>query len=349
MNAHLISRLASAAADQQTIRSAKSILSAVSSQVQIIDDLLDLSRANTGKVALSPKLLAMDELVRSIATAAGADAKAKNQILTLEIQPARIFGDRARVEQIIWNLVTNAVKFTPEGGALRIELTADGDAAKLVVQDNGIGLDSGHLTDVFEMFKQIETPVGRANRGLGIGLALVKQLTELHGGRVAAESKGIGNGARFTVWLPVATGESSSRLPALDQTASVSGLKLLIVDDEPDQLFSLGELLETEGARVERSNSAEQAFELATVGQFDAIVSDISMPGRDGYWLANQLRQDARTRDIAVVAMSGIARVADRARAIDAGFDGMVGKPFDPDTLQSAIVRIRAKRSADRG
>ena len=345
MNAQLLSRLPSSAVDPRALRSTQSIMSAVSSQAQIINDLLELSRANVGKISLAPALLDLAELTANIVEAATADAQAKGQALLFDIEPATVFGDRVRVEQIVWNLVVNAVKFTPEGGSVRVALRTEDGMARLSVEDSGIGLDPRDLADIFELFKQANRGVGQAKTGLGIGLALVKQLAELHGGRVAAESDGVGRGARFSVWLPLPAGESPS-LPESAADRGLRGLRVLLVDDEPDALAAFGALLEIEGARVALASGASEALELAGTGQFDAVVSDVVMPGADGLWLATRLREGEQTRGMVLVAVSGMTRGADRAQAARAGFDALLAKPLDLDALRSEIVHAMAKRAA---
>ena len=171
MNAQIIARLPNSKGDLRTIRSADSIMAAVSSQAKLIDDLPELSRANTGKIALSPTLIDLAEIVAAIVEAAQQDAQAKGQQLTADIEPATIFGDRVRVEQIVWNLVTNAIKFTPERGSARVVLSVGDGMARVSVDDSGIGLDPDHLEGIFEMFKQVQSGPTRAKPGLGIGLA----------------------------------------------------------------------------------------------------------------------------------------------------------------------------------
>ncbi|CAN5715599.1 chemotaxis protein CheB [soil metagenome] len=343
MNAQLITRLPESAAGPKAVRSAQTIIAAVASQAQIINDLLELSRANMGKIALAPDLLDLPELVEGIAEAAKPDADAKSQTLSIGLTPVRIFGDRVRVEQIVWNLIVNAIKFTPEGGAIRVELRVERGMAHLSVKDTGIGLAAADLSNIFEMFKQADSGAGRAKTGLGIGLALVKRLAELHGGRVTAESEGAGRGARFNVWLPLPDSESPT-LPETVESRGLRGLRLLAVDDEPDVLTAFGDLLEMEGARVALANNARQALEMALAESFDAVISDIAMPGEDGLWLAKRLREEEGTRGVPLVAVSGMARAPDRARAIEAGFDALLAKPLDLTALCSEIVHALRKR-----
>ncbi len=344
MNAQLITRLPDSAAGRKAVRSAQTIIRAVESQAQIINDLLELSRANMGKIELDPSLLDLADLVHGIVEAARPDADAKSQTLSADLTTVTIFGDRVRVEQIVWNLVVNAIKFTPEGGATRVQLSVERGMARLSVQDSGIGLAAADLSNIFDMFKQADSGAGRAKTGLGIGLALVKRLAELHGGRVTAQSEGSGLGARFNVWLPLLQGKSP-RLPETADLQGLHGLRLLAVDDEPDVLAAFGELLELEGASVALANNARQALAMALAEPFGAIVSDIAMPGEDGLWLVKRLREEEATRDLPVVAVSGMARAADRSRAMEAGFDALLTKPFDLVVLCSEVVHAVARRT----
>jgi two-component system CheB/CheR fusion protein len=208
--------------------------------------------------------------------------------------------------------------------------------AKLTVVDSGIGIDASHLVDIFEMFKQVEAGPNRRRHGLGIGLALVKQLTTLQGGRVEALSNGLGQGTQFTVWLPLMQDEESRPSVAADNDG-LNGVKLLVIDDESDFLSALGSLLQHEGAQTTLVERADRALELARQERFDAVISDIAMPELDGYWLAARLREDAVTRNLALIAVSGMARDIDRILALEAGFDAHVGKPINMEQLVTEI------------
>ena len=343
MNAQLLSRLPSFQDDARALRATAAIKSAVASQLQIINDLLELSRANMGKLVLSPTLLDMAEVVRNIVEAVDKDVGEKSQRLTIEVAEARVYADAVRVEQIVWNLITNAVKFTPQGGSIGVRLSTEDGMAVLTVTDDGIGLDPGHLASVFEMFRQVDAGPSRRTGGLGIGLALVKQLAELHGGRVWADSPGKGRGATFKVWLPLAV--AGFQAPSGPKSAGhLEGLRLLLVDDEPDLLTAFGSVLEGEGARVQTAGSALQAIERLQATAFDVVVSDIGMPDHDGYWLAKNLREQEGSRNLVLLAVSGMAREVDRSRALAAGFDAHLGKPVDLEMLESAVIAAIQQR-----
>ncbi|MBH2009705.1 MAG: PAS domain-containing protein [Xanthomonadaceae bacterium] len=343
LNTQLWSRLPSAINDPRAVRAARIISAAVASQAQIIEDLLDVSRVNMGKIALDPSMLDLAELTRNVLEAARADAQAKEQALEAQLVDARIFADPVRIEQIVWNLVSNAIKFTPVGGAVRVRLSVKGDVVKLEVTDTGIGLERKDLDRVFDMLHQVSVDGDHRKKGLGIGLALVKQLAELHGGRVQALSQGIGQGSRFLVWLPLAKGETS--LPtALPADKGLAGMSLLLVDDEPELLSALGELVESESGHVTMAGDAETALEMARRGSFDAVLSDLTMPGRDGYWLATRLREAQETQHLPLVAVSGMSRASDRMRAMASGFDAHVRKPLDMQLLRAGILEAISRR-----
>lgn len=343
MNAQLMGRFLPVQAEPRAGRALAAIRTAVASQLQIINDLLELSRANMGKLVLAPTLVDMAELVRNIAEAVEPDVQAKAQRLTVQTAEARIYGDAVRAEQIVWNLVTNAIKFTPEGGAIDVRLEVDDGMALVTVTDSGIGLEPSHLACVFEMFRQVDAGPSRRTGGLGIGLALVKQLAELHGGRVAAQSAGKGQGACFRVWLPLAMAELATA-PEAKPAGHLDGLRLLVVDDESELLDAFGTLLEGEGAYVRTALSAARALELTQSAEFDVVISDIGMPEHDGYWLAKNLREQPPTHNLVLVAVSGRAREIDRSRAIAAGFDAHLGKPVDLELLESAVIAALQQR-----
>jgi two-component system CheB/CheR fusion protein len=343
LNVQLWSRLPSAAGDPRAVRAARIITAAVASQAQIIEDLLDVSRVNMGKIALDPTLLDLAELTRTVLDAARTDAQAKEQKLDAQLSDARIFADPVRIEQIVWNLVSNAIKFTPAKGSVKVRLSTKGGMAKLEVTDTGIGLERKDLERVFDMLQQVDVGGTQQKKGLGIGLALVKQLAELHGGRVQVLSQGLGQGCRFMVWLPLAQGEAAGAA-ALGQDPGLTSMSLLLVDDEPELLSALGELVESASGKVTMAADAETALELARRGTFDAVLSDLTMPGRDGHWLAARLRESPETQDLPLIAVSGMSRAADRMRALAAGFDAHVRKPLDLQLLRAGILEAIARR-----
>ncbi|CAN5659241.1 chemotaxis protein CheB [soil metagenome] len=342
MNAQLVARLPDLQQEPRLQRAVTAISAAVASQGKIIDDLLDLSRVKTGKIVLQPSILVWQHPIEQIARAVQGDVAAKGQTLNLDLGDAvEVFADAVRVEQIVWNLVSNAIKFTPDGGRIDLRLVSDGGMARLDVQDTGIGLDPLQLEDVFDMFKQVGVRTRRSQPGLGIGLALVRQLATLHGGRVEARSAGLGAGSTLSVWLPLAEQHDDTGFERSEPASgALKGLRILLVDDEPDLLFAFGELMRLEGAEMTIVDNAAQGLEFALREAFDVIVSDIAMPEHDGFWFVQQLRADPKTSSLSIIAVSGMARHADRDAAIAAGFDAHFGKPLAMPLLRAEIQRL---------
>jgi two-component system CheB/CheR fusion protein len=347
MSTELISRLPSFGSEPRAVRATEAIRYAVSSQVHIINDLLELSQVDMGKVVLAPRPLHLPELIRKIGDALAPDLDKKRLTLTLELDAGIIVvADLVRVEQIVWNLLTNAIEFTPERGQIRASLAIDGTIAKFSVADSGIGVEPRLLGGLFEMFMQVESGPSRKETGLGIGLALVKQPATLHGGRVDATSEGLGRGAQFHVWLPLGTATADAPAPHVsERPGRMIGLRVLLVDDEPLLLSTFKDLLELEGAAVVSVDSALLALERARAQTFDVIVSDLAMPEHDGYWLAAQLRGSPDTQALPLIAVSGMARAADREKALNSGFDGHVGKPLELPELHTEIAQAIARRN----
>jgi signal transduction histidine kinase/ActR/RegA family two-component response regulator len=308
-------------------------------QAQLVSDLLDLSRLQTGKLAIRRQPVSLFPLLVNAVETVRADANAK--LINVKIErredPLVVYADPVRVQQIVWNLLHNAVKFTPEGGKVTIHLDRDGGDARLVVQDTGQGLDSDFLPSLFEMFRQAEVGTGRRHGGMGIGLAVVRQLVELHGGRVRAESEGQGKGARFTVWLPLH--RAAADLPAHSAQAArgaLASVRVLVVDDSDETTSMLCQLLEHEGAEVAAARSGFEALDLAAAREFDVIVSDISMPGMDGYQLLRELRTLPRTQTIPAIAVTGFGQTEDADRTRAAGFCVHLTKPVQLARLVEA-------------
>lgn len=343
MNAQLLARMPALQSNERALRATASIETAVTSQLQIINDLLEFSRANMDKLVLAPAFFNLAETVTNVSEAMGNDVAEKSQTLRVRTVPAAIHADPVRVEQIVWNLVTNAVKFTPSGGTIEVDLSIGDGVACLAVTDTGIGLDSTHLQGVFEMFHQVDHGLNRRTGGLGIGLALVKQLAELHGGHVTAESAGLGQGSCFRVWLPLRTALLGTPVEEHVPTYTLDKLRILVVDNELQLLQAFGELLESEGAYATLCTSAEEAVRTAVSGAFDAVISDLAMPEHDGHWLARQLRAYDATRNVALIALSGMTRETDRSQAQAAGFDAHLNKPVDLELLAKTLFTVMAK------
>jgi two-component system CheB/CheR fusion protein len=339
MNVELIGRTPEAGASAKLKRAVDIIRRTVRTQSQIIDDLLDLSRLQTGKLALSRTAVRVGSVIERILEGLRQEATSKQIELHTEIDDVVVYADSVRLEQIVWNIVSNAVKFTPGGGRIVLRLERDGACAKLEVSDTGIGMDAGTILGVFDMFSQGEGTVNtRRASGLGIGLALVKQLAELHDGRVEAHSEGRDKGATFTVWLPLFEG----RLGGHDQSTGTTlyGRRVLLVEDDPETLDALCELLTTEGAVVTAASDAKQALERASTASFDLVISDIAMPDMDGLQLISELRRREHSARWPAIAVSGFGRPDDTVKAKAAGFDAHLAKPLSIDALHETFARL---------
>ena len=321
-------------------------------QARLIDDLLDVSRlaARDWRVALRPMELA--PVVRTAVEVVRPAADAKGVVLETALPPLAVpvQGDPERLQQVVWNLVSNAVKFTPRGGRVRIALERVDDRARLTVRDTGEGISPEFLPYVFERFRQADSSGTRRHGGLGLGLAIVRGLVERHGGTVRAESAGTEQGAVFTVELPLlaSVAEEAARVqpgrqvttaePDAAPGAPLGGLRVLVVDDDPDSNAVVSALLVSCGAEVQTAVSAPEALEVAGRWQPDVVVSDIAMPGEDGCTLLRQLRaRGGPLGRVPAVALTAHAGMDDRRRVLAAGFQAHVVKPFDPAQLAAAV------------
>ncbi len=254
--------------------------------------------------------------------------------------------DPDRMRQIGWNLLSNAVKFTPPGGKVEIRSMRDGDEVKVEVRDTGVGISPEFLPKMFERFTQADSTIARVSGGLGLGLAITKQLVELHGGTITAESEGVGKGASFTVRLPLprernaqarAGGVSSRARRGEEHLAAV---KLLLVEDEAQTRRALATLLKQAGVKVTAVSTAAEALAAFEKSEWDVVVSDISMPAMDGYTLLQTVRELEKSRgrkEVPAVALTAFAREEDRQRAVASGFQAHITKPVDPDHFLSVL------------
>jgi signal transduction histidine kinase len=320
-------------------------------QARIVEDLLDVSRAMTGKLRLNAVPIALGPVILAALDAVRTMADARKVALEVDIDPAAglISGDADRLQQVVWNLLSNAIKFTPQGGRVEIGLSRVGGHLHLGVRDNGCGIRRELLPRLFERFWQADSSTTRAQGGLGLGLTVVRSLVELHGGWVRAESEGEGRGATFTVTLPLLSGV---HLPVVDAPSAAMppafpGLRVLVVDDNPDTCEIVAEILERAGAQVRICVDAGQA--LTTMDRWlpDILVSDIAMPGEDGYTLIRKVRARGIEEGgrVPAVALTAYGRSEDRARALSSGFQVHVDKPVEPGDLIATVARIAGQRA----
>lgn len=333
----------------RVLRAGENIRQAVTSQVKIIDDLLDLSRARTGKLTFKITSVALDELLAAIVEAATENARQKGLALGFEKQDGIIAQcDRVRTEQIYWNLINNAIKFTPPGGKVKVSLAREDGFARLSVMDTGQGISADFLPHVFGMFSQGQGAEGQAS-GLGVGLALVQELATAQGGRVLAESPGPGQGAAFSVWLPLDNQEGrTARQDQGPDTAagSLQGLRILAVDDMLDTLEPFADLLRLDGAVVDTAGTGEEALQALESSAHDLLISDLGMTGMDGFALIEEVRKRPALQNLATLALSGYGRQADVQHALQLGFDGHLSKPVTLAMLREAVAALARKRSA---
>ena len=347
---------------EQTKRALETIERNAKAQSQLIEEVLDVSRIVSGKMRLEIRSVDLQDLIEISVDALRPAADAKNiRLQTVSDATAPpIAGDADRLRQIIWNLLANAVKFTPKGGRVQIKLETVDSHVELTVADDGIGIDAATLPFVFERFRQSDGSTTRKHGGLGLGLAIVRHLVELHGGSVAASSAGLGQGAVFTVSFPLAAvrlpdvSESGGRASRIEPDANlfslecppeISGLHILAVDDEADTRFLLASIFESRGAQVTVADSAADALEQMKTNRFDVLISDVGMPERDGYELIARVRQLAAGDGgrIPAVALTAYARAEDRVRILAAGFQMHVPKPVEPSELLSIVAGLAGR------
>jgi PAS domain S-box-containing protein len=337
-------------------------------QTKLVEDILDVSRIITGKWRLETRPVDLCASVESSLDAIRTTVEAKEIILerNLDSRVGLILGDPSRVQQILWNLLSNAVKFTPKRGHIQVRVAREGGNAAISVKDNGKGINEEFLPYVFERFRQADGSLTRKFGGLGLGLAIARHLTELHGGTIEVESPGENQGSKFTVRLPLLSGWGSEQLtgevirfpsvaaleaapPELSNV--LKGLRILVVDDEPSSRELLLTLLSHCGAEVEAGSCATEALTELARFKPDVLISDIEMPEQDGYVLVRKLRslEDDQGRRIPAVALTAHARTEDRMQALAAGFDTHVPKPVEPAELVTVVASLARRRFKAKG
>ena len=322
-------------------------------QAQLIDDLLDVSRIVSGKLNLDVRPLDIASVARAAINVVQPAADAKAITLDYYAEPGlgAISADSARVHQIVWNLLSNAVKFTPHGGKISVCVDQENSDARVMVMDSGQGIDSEFLPRVFDRFRQADSSTTRSFGGLGLGLAIVRHLVELHGGTVSAQSDGVGNGATFTVTFPLLADRTVPVTHApeisLSDTYSLDGLKVLLVDDEPEARQIISTVITRTGAEVRACQSAHEALVKLSEWKPDVILSDIAMPEEDGYSFIRQVRSLPRDKggETPAAALTAYARDIDRRQALAAGYQMHIAKPIGASQLVTMIARLAGRES----
>jgi len=325
---------------------AEAVERSVAAQARIIDDLLDVSRIVTGKMSLRVEPVDVVPLVASAidGLASSADAHGVELVRTLPDEALPVAADGERIQQIVSNLVANAIKFTPAGGRVDVGLAMDGTRAVLRVRDTGCGIASTFLPHVFERFRQADGSSTRRAGGLGVGLTIVRQLVELHEGTVSAHSDGEGKGAVFTVTLPLlAVVHEGSPIDAgaPGHDPRLDGVRILLIEDDPDTRSVMVLLLSDAGAAVVTAGTAEDGMRQLLAQPFDVLLCDIGLPGEDGYSFLRRARAKVDSaRTLPSLALSAFARPRDKQRAREAGFDGHLAKPVDPSALLRKLAEL---------
>ncbi len=316
-------------------------------QTQLIDDLLDVARILQGKLKIEAALVNLAVVIEAALEVVRTAAKTKGVSLQFDlINVCEVNGDEGRLQQVIWNLLSNAIKFTSKGGQVRVRLQTVDNQAQITVMDTGKGIQPEFLPHLFQAFRQEDVSTTRQYGGLGLGLSIVKYLVDAHGGSITAASPGVGQGATFTVKLPLLQEVNTPPTVSVSADVDLAGLKVLAVDDSADTRELLAAVLSAYGAETRVVASGTEA--LASLATFapDVLICDIGMPGMDGYTLLKQIRAlpDAQRGNVPAIAVTAFVREEDRQRALDSGFQQHVAKPIEPEALASAIAQLASKR-----
>jgi len=334
-------------------RALESIERNVKAQARLVEDLLDVSRIVSGKLHVDRRPIELPDVIQGAVDSIRPAADAKQLTLELLVDPGAgmVLGDPLRLQQVVSNLLSNAVKFTPAGGRIELRLASGGPHVELTVTDTGQGIAPEFMPDLFQRFRQADSSARRVHGGLGIGLAIVRTLVELHGGSVQAASRGQGQGATFTVRLPVFEGQpdlgaGQRTRDALAERADLHGLHVLIVEDDLDTRSLLAEVVASSGAEARTAGSAAEALDVLGRWRVDLLLSDIGMPGEDGYSLIRKVRQRESAQGakaVPAIAITAYARAEDRQTALAAGFDMHVAKPLDPEELLATVAEVAGR------
>jgi signal transduction histidine kinase/ActR/RegA family two-component response regulator len=354
--AHLLQR--GKLAPAEVAHAIDTIIRSATAQNQIIDELLDVSRIVTGKLQLDLRPVEIGSVVKAAVETVTPAANAKGISLRLIQDPAGsyVMGDPDRLQQVFWNLLSNAIKFTSKNGRVRVSVQSIGSQAEIVVVDTGLGIEPDFLPHLFTRFSQRDSSSTRSARGLGLGLAIARQLIELHGGSIQAESPGSGHGSTFTVMLPRSpltaaaskerTYSQADRIVGLEEAPDLTGLRVLIAEDDDDARALVAKVLEGQGAFVTAVSSAQEALDKLEKEPIDVFLSDIEMPGTDGYQLIKELRRRPSEQggSVPAGALTAYARTEDRLRALRAGFQLHLAKPVQPSELVTVVASLAARR-----
>jgi signal transduction histidine kinase len=318
----------------------ESMESSLDQETRLIDDLLDMARVNTGKLTLKRQSVDLAACLRGAAEAVRPKAEARRQTLDVSLDQAfpPLLADPVRLRQVACNLLDNASKFTPEGGRIALEARREGTRAVLCVTDTGPGIDPAFLPHVFEPFRQADSSSRRQHGGLGLGLSIVRHIAELHGGKAQAANRSPGPGAAFTVWFPIILAPAT---PPPSAPIELGRLRVLLVDDSADTVAVLSRLLEAKGLQVRQAVRVSQALDLARDEPPDVIITDIGMPGQDGYDLLNLVHADPKLRHVPVIAATGYVGSSEQTRMAEMGFAAALSKPFELDELMRALAQVR--------
>ena len=314
-------------------------------QAQLIDDLLDISRIITNQLRLELRPVAVDAILQAAIDTAVPAAAAKKIAIVRETADsgASVSCDQARMQQVIWNLLSNAIKFTPENGTVRLTEGRDDGNVVLTVSDTGIGIEPEFLPHVFDRFRQQDPATTRRHGGLGLGLSIVRHIVDMHGGSIDVASEGAGRGAAFTVRIPVAAVAADSARPGGRNgvETSLEGIRVLVVDNEADARGLVSAILESRGAEVTAVESAAEALKTIADQRPDVLLSDIAMPGVDGYGLIREVRRrESPAAPLPAAALTAFAAESDRVKAIDAGYQAHLRKPVEPAELTAVVAAL---------
>jgi PAS domain S-box-containing protein len=341
--------------DEQTARAIETIERNAQTQNQLIGDLLDVSRIVSGQMRLNIRPFELGSVIEAAIEVIRPSADAKSILVQTLLDPAagRVAGDPDRLQQIFWNLLSNAVKFTPNGGRIQIRSQQINSHVEVVVSDTGRGIEPKLLPFVFDRFRQGDGSTTREYSGLGLGLAIVRHLVELHGGVVHASSGGEGKGAEFTVQLPTRSArpdEQTRVYPNVGEVIagampSLAGLRILLVDDEPDAREMVSAILNEAGAEVATTTGVRQAVEMIKRRKPDVLISDIGMPGEDGYELVRRVRAlpPEKGGQVPAIALTAFVRTQDRLKVLSAGYQMHVPKPVEPIELATVVASLAGR------